>query len=158
MSTPTARLLAPGANFGFPAGRPVNRFERNQLAPDRYRTFQAAVPRENWRTASCAEVECERYEQGWLVEIDALTDVQRQAVLGSKYRFAEEDHDGTRVWHFEAGQPCFYGHKVPVAALFLVRNGDHRASEVIHQHKTPEAWRDDCAEHQDRWATIVGRG
>lgn len=149
-------------HYGVDVGpRPINRFDRLRLEPDRYRTFQIAAPRAtHWRRASCEEVECERYATGWIVDIEALTEQQRQHVLASRYQFRETDWDGKRVWHFAAGQPCFEGHQVPVGrpALYLVRNGDWRASEIVHEHRTPEAWRDDCAEHQDRWATIAGRG
>lgn len=140
--------------YGFDVGaRPLNHVVP-RVGPERFRTFQIAAPHAtHYRPATCAEVECDRYLNGWRVNIQACTEAQRQAVLASRYSFREVDEGPDhRYWEFEPGQPCFQAddHRVPTGrpALYLVRDGDWRASTVRHRHRNPEAWRDDLAEHQ----------
>jgi hypothetical protein len=157
------------ANFGFDVGpRPINRADRHLLTPDKYQTYQIAAPHQtHYRPATCEEVDCERYLNGWRVDVQALSEQQRHAIITSCYQFTqvdEVDDAGVQLifWEFAAGQRCFQAsnHQLPSGrpALFLVRQGDYRASKVIHQYRDPESWRDDFAEHQDKWATIAQRG
>lgn len=162
--TGVGHVLAPGPMFGFGAGRPLNLYQRNKLTPAEYRTFQAAAPRDtHYRAVSCAEFGCLAWAHGWEVHVDPLTPEQRTAVETSGRRYRVEDRGpGQTVWIFEAGQVCFQAadHALPNGrqALFVVRNGDHRWSEVVRQHRNPEDWRDDCAEHQQRIASAIERG
>lgn len=144
--------------------RPINRGTRDLLPPTAYTTYQIAAPRAtHHRRATCEEYGCERWRNGWRVRVQALNEAQRHEIIKSRYRFRQSDVDADHTyWDFEPGQPCFQAstHTVPVGrpALFVVRHGDHRYSTVERQHVTPEAWRDDFAEHQDRLATIARRG
>ncbi len=159
MSSPE-QVLAAGAHFGF-AGQVdphLTDLRPTDTRPDQYRTFQIAAPRaSHYRAASCEEYGCLDWRHGWEVHLQALTPDQRAAVEqhGGRYRHRVEDRGpGRTVWVFEAGQSCFRvaDHAVPVGrpALFVVRRGDHRWSEVTRVHQRPEDWRDDAAEHLDR--------
>lgn len=143
--------------------RPLNRFDRYKLPPTAYKTYQIAAPRQtHYRAASCEEFGCLPYHHGWRVHLQELTPEQRHAVLNSGYRFTTVEQDAEHTFlDFEPGQPCFKAsnHVVPIGkpALFLVRLGDHRQYTSTQQLGTPEAFRDDMAEHQAKWAQIAER-
>jgi hypothetical protein len=144
--------------------RPLNRFDRHLLPSAAYTTYQIAAPRAtHYRPATCEEYGCLKWRNGWRVHVQALTAEQLHAVTTSGYRYQPVEVDPEHTYFdFEAGQPCFHAgdHQVPVGkpALFVVRHGDHRRSTVERVHTRPEDWRDQFAEHTDRWATAVQRG
>jgi hypothetical protein len=159
-----ARALSAGAHYGFQV-RPGTQFmTRNELDPDAYRTFHIAAPRaSHYRAATCEEAGCLPYRNGWRVHVDILNEAQKHAIISSSYKFRQTDHGpGETFWDFEPGQPCFHAdeHTVPVGrpALFLLRDGDHRWSQVRHQFRSPEAFRDASAEHQQTIADAIQKG
>ncbi|MEA5366103.1 hypothetical protein VA596_41705 [Amycolatopsis sp., V23-08] len=143
------------------------------LPPDAKKTYSIKAPREtHWRTASCAEVECEGREHGWVMLIDETTELgQRQAHYIRKVsgrRFRAETENGLTSFTFEPGQTCFTEHEVPLGKpeLYVVRDGDLR--ETLQQvgqrkgnvrvHTRPEDWADDFATHQQKIADAIQEG
>jgi hypothetical protein len=158
------QVLAAGAHFGF-AGQVdphLTDLRPTDTRPDQYRTFQIAAPRaSHYRAASCEEYGCLDWRNGFEVHVQQLNDVQR-TVIRKRYRFTVEDRGLDQTWwRIAAGQPCFRAsdHAVPVGrpALFVVRRGDHRWSEVTRVHQRPEDWRDDAAEHTNRIVEAISQ-
>lgn len=153
------------------------------LPPHLRKTYQIKAPiSTHWRPATCEEVDCPHYLQGWLSAIDETTELgQRQAhyirhdsgrkfVETRGYEFPDDPMGQRRipetltVFRFEAGQKCFGAdtHKLPVGKpeLYLLRGGDHRGNprQEITRFSGHQAWLDDFGEHQERIADAVQRG
>lgn len=155
--------------------RPVNRIEPKMPA-SAYKTYSIAAPvATHWRKASCAEVDCPRYLNGWRVHVEQLTPellhtakTARHPVNGRwvPYRYTEvRVTEGQTYLVFEAGQPCFaaaeHRKRVERPELYVVRDGDWRGNPrgtEARRHERPEHWVEDFAEHQDRLATAHGEG
>lgn len=132
-------------------------------------TFAVSAPAAtHTRKASCEEVECRAYENGWRMTIDLNTDLgQRQARYirdhaGRSYKKISAV-DGLVELEFAPSQPCFAEHRVPNGRpeTFLVKGGDHRGNPlktVTRVHKKPEFWLEEFQENQDRLKTRIERG
>jgi hypothetical protein len=145
--------------------------EPNRVPPNMpvgaYQTYRIASPlATHWRTGTCAEADCEQYENGWQSTIDETTVLgQRQAHYirrESGRGFTERREGMLTVFAFTAGQQCFAEHKVPVGRpeLYLVRDGDWRGNPTgrTRQHSDAQAWIDDFGEHQDTLADQMKKG
>ncbi|MFJ4682059.1 hypothetical protein [Streptomyces sp. NPDC088789] len=127
------------------------------------------------RQATCEEVGCDQFRQGWRVHLEALTpDLVHEArtarcvVNGRQvpYRYREERvAEGQTYLVFEAGQPCFRvaEHRAPIGRppLYLVRDGDHRGNPrgtKARFHQRPDNWVEDFAEHQQALADEIKKG
>lgn len=139
---------------------PTNRPEPMLPASAR-RTFSILMPAEtHWRKATCKEVDCPRYLEGWRVRVELLDDRQKAQIRRGGWRFRElAVGPGETWWVFEAGQRCFTAdqHRVQLGKpeLFIVRDGDHRGNPrgtPVLKHKRPESWVDQFSEHQDQLA------
>lgn len=147
-----------------------------QMGPESYKTFAMVSPIEtHMRQATCEEVGCDHYTQGWRVHVEALTPdllntakTARFLVNGRwvPYRYREEHiADGQTYLVFEAGQPCFKAstHRAPIgrAPLFLVRDGDYRGNPrrtPTRRYDRPDQWVDDFATHQSKLADEIRKG
>lgn len=134
-----------------------------------YQTFQIAAPvATHWRDATCEQVDCPAYLNGWRTVIDERTDLgQAQAgyIRHDRSRKCAEQHmpDGLTAFTFERGQTCFQKHQARVERpeLFVVRGGDWRGNPAGVEprlHKNPDFWVEEFAENQDRMSTLVERG
>lgn len=130
------------------------------------KTYSIMAPKAtHFRKASCAEVECQGQEHGWVSLIDERTELgQRQAHYIRKQsgrRFREETENGLTSFTFEPGQTCFTPHEVPLGKpeLYVVRDGDLSVNlGNIRQHTRPEDWVDDFATHQQKIADAIQEG
>jgi hypothetical protein len=147
--------------------RPLSR------APDRFpvqalRTFQIAAPvSTHRRAATCREVQCDGWRNGFVVLADESTELgQRQAYyirMHSGRLFTVRKHrDGRTAFVFGAETECFSAHTVPLErpALYVVRDGDHRGNPtgMRRQHASPDDWVDEFANNQDKLAERQKRG
>jgi hypothetical protein len=132
-----------------------------------YKTYAMVAPLStHWRSATCAEVNCPEYVNGWRVHLEALTPDLQQAARRSGRRWREERvAEGQTYLVFEAGQPCFRAsqHRMRIERpeLFVVRDGDHRGNPrgtKARLHQNPEHWREDFAEHQQKLADEINKG
>jgi hypothetical protein len=149
--------------------RPINRLTP-QLPAHAMKTYAIVAPREtHFRAATCAEFQCDGHTRGWQSRIDETTELgQKQAHYIRKQsgrRFIETCEAGLTVFDFEAGQQCFRSdrHLMPVGRpeLYLVRDGDWRGNPrgtSAVQHKRPEEWVDDFANHQQKLADRLQQG
>ena len=140
------------------------------MDPRGYQTYQILAPvQTHTRPASCEEVDCEYWRNGWITRVDTSTPLgARQANyirLHSGRRFTtgfgldgeEDTHDDVFalvMFHFPPGQQCFTQHRVPLdrPATFLRVGGDHRGNPTGERvkHSSAEDWRDDLGEHLDK--------
>lgn len=138
-----------------------------QMPAGAYQTYEATAPlTTHWRPATCAEVECRAYMQGWHSDVPPgsadekrITDSYRPG----EYRL-ERTPEGFHRYYFPAGSTCFRAvhHKLPLErpALFTVRSGDWRGNPDgnVRQFTKPEDWVDHFAHHQDGISKLVNRG
>lgn len=143
--------------------RPINRFEP-QLPVQSMKTYAIVAPKTTV-PATCADVGCEHYLNGWRLRIDSLPADLVHAATHSGRKFERLDVAEGETWLvFEAGQPCFRAAEhVRVMQVdddrFGVVAGDWRGYlGVIRKHTRAEDWVDDFAAHQDALATRLEQG
>lgn len=138
-----------------------------KMGPESYKTFAIAVPSDDWRSATCAEVDCPDYLHGWRIRVEGLPPEMVHAAKSSGRRYAELPAAEGETWLiFEAGQACFQTtrhrvrkHEKP--ELFVVRDGDHRGNPrgtKARLHQRPADWQDDFATHQQGLADAIQEG
>ncbi len=131
-----------------------------------YQTYQIKAPiATHWRKATCAEIECAHYLNGWRVRLESLPPEMVHAARNSGRKFTELHVSAEENWLvFEAGQACFQesAHKVPLdrQELFIVRDGDWRGNPTgrVRQHTNPEHWVEQMDETFDGIRTAQQRG
>lgn len=135
-----------------------------------YKTYRILSPQQtHFRPATCAEVDCPAYLNGWTTTIDESA-VQGQGQAHyirreSGRRFMEERlPTGLTRFTFEAGQRCFGSDKHQVRLdrpeLYLVRDGDWRGNPTgrKREHANAADWIEDFGEHQQRLADEMKKG
>jgi hypothetical protein len=137
-----------------------------QMPAHAYKTYAMVSPlRSHMRQATCEEVGCDHYRQGWRVHVEALTPDLLHAARTSGRRYREEHvAEGHTYLVFEAGQACFKAatHRAPIGRppLYVVRDGDHRGNPRRTQPRQlrPDQWVDDFATHQTKLADEIRKG
>lgn len=135
-----------------------------KMAPSSYKTYQIAAPtKTHWRRATCAEVECPHYVNGWRVRMEGLDDQMLHTAKNSGRTWRHLAVSMTENWLvYEAGQPCFqavnHRKRIDREEIFIVRHGDWRQTFSSETHANPENWQTDFAEHQDKLATEQQKG
>lgn len=143
------------------------RIEPNMPASS-YKTYQILQPiQTHFRDASCQEVDCEAYANGWTTTIDTGTDLGKKQAnyiwlhSGRHFAFVQ---NGTKVtFTFAAGQKCFRQHKVSLERdqIYVVRDGDWRGNPrgtAPRRHSNAADWLDDFADHQARLSKEIENG
>lgn len=132
--------------------------------PYQYKSYRFIRPASHWRKATCEEVGCPHWANGWRVRIQGLTDHDFYTAThcGRKYREVQI-RDGESYLEYEAGQPCFEAHKhvmeVGIEPIYLVQRGDYRQYvEHPRRHANIQNWMEDFAEHQEGIRRIIERG
>lgn len=136
-------------------------------------TYQiVAPPATHWRPATCEEIECEHYQNGWRVRVEGLSERDIYAIRQSGRHFTEMRVTEGETWFvFPSGQPCFRQftggmkfdanrhHRIQIRPeVYLARDGKGSRSPVRYRFDRPEQWRDDFAENQERLADRIKRG
>lgn len=139
-----------------------------ELPPQVFRTWTLKRPRtvDFWRDATCAEVNCLRYRNGWRQVLDLGTrDGLRGAewiTRSSRRKFTREQAGNQVTFTFERGQRCFERHKVARERdpIFIVRDGDRRGNPTGRRrvHTRGEDWRDHMQENLSAVAEDRRRG
>lgn len=135
------------------------------LPADRYQTFQVASPvSTHFRAATCEEVGCPEFLNGWTTRLDVATQgALIQAVRDSgRPPSAVITEGGAISFVFEAGTACFKATEHVVRLdrpeIFVTRRGDWRRSHSPRRYDRGDQWVDDFATNQDRLATLLQRG
>lgn len=149
--------------------RPVYRPDP-ALPASAMKTYGIVAPKStHFRPATCEEVDCSAYLNGWKTVIDESTELgQSQAHYirtesGRRFHRDPVNSDGPVTYLFEAGQRCFAQHELRLdrPEVYVVRDGDWRGNPRGTNpliHKDPQAWIDDFGEHQERLADQLERG
>lgn len=117
------------------------------------------------RKATCAEIECPAYVNGWTLRIEHLSEHEKHAAKNSgRHWNLVRVAEGETYMAFAAGQPCFaaHTHTLPLdrPAIFIVGRGDWRTfvPRQAQVHKRAEDWVDDMQTHFDGLRRDIERG
>lgn len=126
----------------------------------------------HYRRASCREVGCANYANGWISGFDVTDPDQARACRivreQSGRLFTVQEMLGTSgriervLLTFGPGQECFLPHRVALERepVYFLRDGDWRGNptgrKIVFSSATPFV--DDFGEHQERIKTLVERG
>lgn len=129
-------------------GAPLRRPDK-LMGPNNYKTF-ALRNAVKWVPKPCAEVQCDGYLNGWVMQKERLTDDLYHVVTHSGRSFKEiHTAPGQTLLVFEAGQTCFKSiedsHLMPVVngpEIYLAGRGDHRTfnPRAARRHTRAEFW------------------
>ena len=144
------------------------------------KTYSVSTPlATHWRLATCEEIDCPNYLNGWAVAItpDQLGQqfdhdikasgkrFERLTVAEAEARFPGMSFAGAAfVYVFAPGQPCFYQgtarHQAQVdrPEIFSIRGGDHRATTSERRIMRAQDWKEDFIENQERLKRAQERG
>lgn len=138
------------------------------LSPRLLQTFQVAAPgRTHWRPATCPEVECPRYLNGWHTTLDPIAQADLvHAVRTSGRRPARVFHDaGLVTFVFDPGTVCFDAstHRIRLdrPELYLVKGGSPARPDPtarVVRHTMPAHWVEHFQEQNDHVITLANRG
>lgn len=124
----------------------MSRLITPQGKPSDYKSFTIDAPRStHWRAATCEEVACVHYLQGWFSEFDTNKEQGREQeayvrhMSGLAFQQVLERPDGEPLpagvvrFEFLPGQQCFsaFKHKTrieDVAEIYSTRTGDYRVN------------------------------
>lgn len=140
--------------------------------PSAMQTFALRRPpgQEFWRKATCEEINCEHWRNGWETRIDVSTELgQEQAayiIKRSGRSFSQErESEDILCFTFTPGQPCFAAadHKVAVERepIYLHRIGDHRTprgAAPVRRHVRGADWVENMQEELNKVAEDRKRG
>src|SRR6266540_1077731 len=114
------------------------------------KTYSMVAPlSSHWRDATCEEVDCLNWRNGWKTFINTSTDLGHRQIAYIRHecgrRFTEDREGAAVVFTFSPGQRCFTAHKVPLERdpLLLVRMGDWRGYGPTRVHQRPGDWIED---------------
>lgn len=141
------------------------------MAVEAYQTFGMKQPlATHWRRATCAEVKCKRYLNGWKTTFIPGTPRGEQIRFQIKNSPIKRKYKVVRLPDrievlFEAGQECFVqdhpstAHKKSLQRpqIHVVRKGDWRRGWDARNVSSSE-WIDRFATNQDKLKTLVQRG
>ncbi len=132
------------------------------------KTYSVSSPiQTHRRSATCAEVDCSAWRDGWATRVDPRTELgagQAYYVRHDRSRRHREEacEDGTVRFVFEPGQRCFRQHSKSLERpeLYVVRDGDWRGNPTGRRrvHRTPGEWVEDFAGHLDEIERLRERG
>lgn len=139
------------------------------MRPGDYMTYRVVCPKvSHFGPATCEDVECVNYLNGWASMIDEGSELGRKQahyIRSSSGRSFTESRtpEGLTQFTFRPNQPCFKEHvyRNELPPIFRVQGGDFRGNPLGIRpvtHKRPEDWVEDFALHQDKVKTILERG
>lgn len=139
-----------------------------RLGPEAFKTYQIVAPiPTHFRPATCREVECAGYVNGWRTTVLPDSPQANYIRRNSGRQFSETKNsngDGTVVFTFPPGQTCFRAseHRVSLERepLYVVSGGDARGNPLrtpAVRHRAAD-WVDDFAEHQQAIADRIKQG
>ncbi len=137
-----------------------------RMDPFAYKTYGLINPTETHTVkVDCETFGCQNQREGFLVPAREGTpqgDAIAHAVRSQKQRkFTEvKQSDGSTHFIFEPGTECFAAHRMPIGRppIYVVKDGDWRASDNRRVHKRAEDWVEDFALNQEAVKEAVERG
>lgn len=136
-------------------------------------TYGLSAPQAtHYRRASCREVDCPNYANGWVSGFDVTDPEQARACRivreksGRLFTVQEISGRGGVIANvlltFGPGQECFLQHRVQLERepVYFLRDGDFRGNptgrKIVFSSHVP--FLDDWGEHQEKIKTLVERG
>jgi hypothetical protein len=130
------------------------------LPSQHFKTYEIIAPLStHFRPATCEEVECEAWRNGWRTIAPMSSEAAQYIKSGASGRRFEETTsiDSTMAeFLFAPGQKCFAAdrHRVPLERepLYVARGGDARGNPMRERrvHTRASDWQEDFAGHLDR--------
>ncbi len=117
-----------------------------------HKTYSLAQPTAtHTRKASCEEVNCAHFLDGWTYDTRHLDERLWRAIQQSGKRFRREVLLGVEYLVFYPGQQCFAEHRVPNdrEPFYLLTHHARRMNLRTATKFTPDNWVNDFAEHQE---------
>jgi hypothetical protein len=156
----------PGQHFLLPAPKHATPPRRPAPAGPP-QAFETRGIRPYWRKATCAEVDCDQWREGWTTVVDPNTALGRDQAdyirtqSGRRFTQSTTPH-GWIAFEFEARQRCFGSDRHLVQAdrpeLFIARAGDWRAAlSQPRVYERSNQWVDDLHTRTDRLFTARSR-
>lgn len=143
--------------------RPLVRWDP-KMGPQHYRTFGGEAPlTTHFRRATCKEVNCAAYENGWSFNKKVLTpgDYYKVTHAGKRYREVTIA-PGETYLVFEAGQFCFDRHRMRIQRpdIFYTGRGDWRIFNRSHAKVIPtaEEFTERFGSHVELVKEVIKRG
>lgn len=132
------------------------------LPPGGLQTYRVDIPLDtHWRKATCAEVDCPHYLDGWVTRVPTDSADERLVRASGRKPLHVHRDGGFTVFTFAAGTACFRAatHRMQLdrPALFRLTDGDWRWQGNARSFNAAD-WVDHFANHQDKIATAVNRG
>lgn len=135
-----------------------------QMPVGSYKTYRSSSPlATHYRKATCEEVDCPAYMNGWSYKVSDLTGelvdaIKRSGKNWRRVKLTEEED----YLVFDSGQQCFDTHQVSLdrPAFYYVGRGHSSVFRTRNafQHRRAEDWIDDFATHQNRIIEAIERG
>jgi hypothetical protein len=133
--------------------------------PSAYKSYGVKLPMSgpDDRPATCAEVDCGPYLNGWKTPLAVLTGDTWSWLKAQGYRWTVERlTDTTGYAVFPPGQSCFKAseHRRPIAdpVYTVTRGAQGQWAGPPRVHKRAADWVEDFGEHQQRLADRINRG
>lgn len=145
VNTPDGRQFAPKGN------------------PNEYSTFSIHTPlNTHWRKATCSEVNCPQYLNGWGLRVESHDATIVYAAEHSGRKFYRKEVSPGETWLvFEAGQPCFqeanHRKKLDREEFYLLRRGDFRSYGEPYK-LSASSWSDSFGENQENLYAATQKG
>jgi len=118
-----------------------------------YKTYSLAQPiSTHTRVATCQEINCEHYANGWTYDIDMLDERLIKAIDQSGKRYRIEHHEGKTYVVFYPEQQCFREHRVHndrEPFYLLTPHARQMNTRTAQRFDKPENWVDHFATHQE---------
>ncbi len=125
-------------------------------------SFIASAPKtSHWLPASCEDVDCWRYINGFRIPLDAdnarpirggvstqsTAEWLRAEKAAGRLRFTEQrTGEGVIDFVFPAGHPCFESHSLPIGASEIPPDLLHVTAGSRYRHERSADWREDMSE------------
>jgi hypothetical protein len=134
----------------------------------RFKTY-SVIDKSLTRPATCEEIECEQYKNGWMIPKSALSEADLYAIDQSGRVYREMDITGLDKAErdiqliFAPGQPCFKASthtiKLENSEIYLAGRGKGRLYDPRDAitHSGPQAWLDDFWNNQDKLQRLADR-
>lgn len=139
------------------------------LPPENRTSYHILAPAgTHWRPATCEEVVCRQWRDGWVSRVNTVTaeGIANYIRHHSGRQFTEEKdvQPGVVLFRFGPGQMCFAAaeHRVRIERpeIYVVRGGDYRGNprQEGKRFDRPDQWVDEFAEHQQALADRLEQG
>jgi hypothetical protein len=152
---------------GFVMGSP-NLGLNPRMPTHAYKTFNIAAPvNTHFRPATCEEIDCPAYLNGWTYRKTDLIAANLYDLVthaGKRYREQALDEGGELFLVFEPGQICFQAksHRISLERpqFFFSGRGDHRSysPKRAYQYVDGAEWSEAFAEHQEILNRVAQEG